>query len=214
MDHFFSTSSSMYNTLDDEIEEKISLDELYDRKRDIEIHRLNVYRRILSRVHTKIKLTARQKNDTGFMFYLVPEFIFGVPKYNINTCISYIIQKLEENGFLVKYTHPNLLFISWQHYIPSYKREQIKRETGKTIDGFGNIIEKTNHKKDKMNLFQATNKSKNENKLQINHINENNETSQHNVKKEVKFKDISSYKPSGIYSEDILKKIQNKLSSE
>lgn len=203
MDHFF--SSSYNETEENEINEKISLDELYDRKREVEIYRLNVYRRILARVHTKIKMTARQKNDNGFMFYLVPEFIFGVPKYNINTCISYIIQKLEENGFIVKYTHPNLLFISWKHYIPSYKREQIKRETGKTIDGFGNIIDKSKTKSNKINIFEITKKTEKDDSK----INHNKELDN---KKENKFKDITSYKPSGIYSEDILKTIQNKVS--
>lgn len=203
MDHFF--SSSYNETEENEINEKISLDELYDRKREVEIYRLNVYRRILARVHTKIKMTARQKNDNGFIFYLVPEFIFGVPKYNINTCISYIIQKLEENGFIVKYTHPNLLFISWKHYIPSYKREQIKRETGKTIDGFGNIIDKSKTKSNKINIFEITKKTEKDDSK----INDNKELDN---KKENKFKDITSYKPSGIYSEDILKTIQNKVS--
>lgn len=203
MDHFF--SSSYNESGENEINEKISLDELYDRKREVEIYRLNVYKRILARVHTKIKMTARQKNDNGFMFYLVPEFIFGVPKYNINTCISYIIQKLEENGFIVKYTHPNLLFISWNHYIPSYKREQIKRETGKTIDGFGNIIDKSKTKSNKINIFEITKKTEKDDSK----INHNKELDN---KKEDKFKDITSYKPSGIYSEDILKTIQNKVS--
>ena len=45
-----------------------------------------------------------------------------------------------ENGFLVKYTYPNLLFISWRHYIPSYKRIEIKKRYGFKIDGFGNLV--------------------------------------------------------------------------
>ena len=36
------------------------------------------------------------------------------------------LEKLRENGFCVKYTHPNLLFISWNHYINKKKRSIIK----------------------------------------------------------------------------------------
>ena len=38
------------------------------------------------------------------------------------------MDKLTENGFIVKYTHPNLIFISWQHYIPYYERQEYKKK--------------------------------------------------------------------------------------
>ena len=47
------------------------------------------------------------------------------------------MDKLTTNGFVIKYTHPNLLFISWKHWIPSYVRTEFKKKTGKNIDGFG-----------------------------------------------------------------------------
>lgn len=173
-------------------EEKISLDELYDRKREVEMNRMNVYRRILNRVHNKIKIVSRKKCETT-LFYVIPEFVFGVPRYNVNTCISFIIEKLEENGFQVKYTHPNLLFISWGHYIPSYKREQIKKESGVSVDGFGNIIQKKNNSisisKEKSNLIPNKENKKSNND---------------------RFKDITKYKPTGIYNSDLLQRIKDK----
>ena len=63
------------------------------------------------------------------------------PKYNTQECITYVIEKIINNGFQIKYTHPNLLFISWKHYIPVFQRNLIKQKTGLNIDGFGNIIE-------------------------------------------------------------------------
>ena len=137
---------------DDHFNEKISLDDLYDRKREVEQQKMKIYQTILNRVHTKIKLTARQKHDEQHLFYVVPEFVLGVPRYDVGTCISYIVTKLEENGFVTKYTHPNLLFISWKHYIPSYKRAQIKKETGLSIDGFGNQITDKKSKDEPMDI--------------------------------------------------------------
>lgn len=182
-------------------EEKISLDELYDRQREIEINRLEIYRKILNRIHKKIKIVSRQNNET-FFFYNVPEFIFGIPKYNVNTCISFLIDKLEENGFKTKYTHPNLLFISWAHYIPSYKREQIKKQTGVSIDGFGNIIKKKNTSLESIKLPTDNPIMKMSNK------NSNNDTKKINTSE---FKDVNNYKPTGIYNMDLLQKIKDKV---
>lgn len=193
MDHFFSNSDDEENN----INEKISLDELYDKKREIEINRLNIYKKILSRVHTKIRMTSKQKDNNQYLFYLVPEFVFGVPKYNVSECISYIIDKLIDNGFHIKYTHPNMLFISWMHYIPAYKREEIKLKTGRTVDGFGNIIDKNKNKNNSINLDNLVLKKVDNLKLEN--------------KQDKEYRDISTYKPSGIYNDDILNKIKEKI---
>ena len=42
---------------------------------------------------------------------------------------------------MIRYTHPNLLFISWKHWVPSYVRNEIKKKTGVAIDGYGNKVE-------------------------------------------------------------------------
>ena len=75
-------------------------------------HKIKVYDKILARIHKKIKTTARMRNSTCFCMYVIPEFILGLPRYNIGLCTTYLIDKLQENGFKIKYTHPNLLFIS------------------------------------------------------------------------------------------------------
>jgi len=195
MYHFFKNNDNYDDDLN--FNEKVNLDELYDRKREIEINRMNVYRKILRRIHNKIKNVSRQNCDT-FFFYIIPEFIFGIPLYNVNTCISFIIEKLEENGFRVKYTHPNLLFISWDHYIPAYKREQIKKETGVTIDGFGNIkkVKDKDEKEPSILNFTKNKTDKDSNDKRI---------------KDNEFKDVKKYKPTGIYNMDLLKKIQDKI---
>lgn len=206
MDHFFKNDE--YDDINSKnFNEKISLDELYDRTREVEINRMNIYRKILNRVHNKIKTISRQKCETQ-LFYVVPEFIFGVPKYNVNTCISYVVEKLEENGFLVKYTHPNLLFISWGHYIPSYKREQIKRETGVSVDGFGNIVKKKNeNEKNEVKLNSNDPKSL---MMSLTNKNENNKTGNTQTKKD--YKNVNTYKPSGIYNLALLERIKDKTS--
>lgn len=171
-----------------DIPDKIDLDELYDRKQQLAQNKINTYNMILSRVHTRIKTTARQKCDEQFCFFLMPEFIIGLPRYDIDTCVSYITEKLKDNGFYVKYTHPNLLFISWEHYIPAHERHKMKTKTktkaGIDIEGFGKnfVIEEK-----KQDIVVKKNKPT-----------EN-------------YKDIASYKPSGIYNMDLMNRLKTKL---
>ena len=186
---------SYFNNDEEDFVEKISLDELYDRKNEVNQNRIQLFNKILNRVHNKIKVTARQKHDEQYCFYVVPEVILGIPRYDVDTCISYIVEKLTENGFRVKYTHPNLLFISWQHYIPAYERQQIKKETGKKIDGFGNIVGKE--------------KEENETTLLTNTASSGDKSGNKSNKKD--YKDIDNYKPSGIYNMNLfsnLKKLE------
>ena len=60
---------------DDELRDKISLDELYTRTKDVEDLRLRVYKKILNRAHQKIKYTSRQRDTGHFCFFIVPEFL-------------------------------------------------------------------------------------------------------------------------------------------
>ena len=69
----------------------------------------------------------------------MPEILVGYPNYDFNECLLYIISSLENDGFLLN-IHPNLLLISWNHWIPQYVRDKIRKKTGKIIDKFGNDI--------------------------------------------------------------------------
>ena len=131
--------------------DRINLEELYERKKEIDKLRINIYNNVLHKIHHKIKHTSRLKYNDRFVFYVIPEFILGVPKYNVNECTMYLIDKLSNNGFITKYTYPNLLFISWKHYVPKYKRDEVKKKFGINVDEFGNkttniIPKKIEHK--------------------------------------------------------------------
>ncbi len=121
---------------------KLNLDDLYERKKQHDLNTLATYNKILNRIHSKIKTVSRQQTQEQHCWYLIPEYIIGVPKYDHGACTAYTIDKLKDNGFVIRYTHPNLLFISWKHWIPSYVRNEIKKKTGMVIDGYGNEVNK------------------------------------------------------------------------
>ena len=81
-----------------------------DRQRKV----IGNYDAILQQCYNKIMATNQKINDC-FCFFSCPTFVFGVPLYNVNSCITYIMEKLILKGFEVKYTHPNLIYISWKN---------------------------------------------------------------------------------------------------
>ena len=172
--------------------EKINMDELYEKKRIVDLNKLELFKKILNRIHVRIKTTAKQRIHEKFCWFVVPEVIIGVPKYDQAGCIAYLMNSLQENGFNVKYFHPNTLFICWDHWVPSYVRTEIKKKTGISINEYGEKIEEENKEEEKLE-------------------NINNDIQQ--IKNSKKYTPINTYKPSGklVYSEDLLNKIENKI---
>ena len=137
----------------------------------------------------------------------MPEMILGIPKYDHRDCTAYVIEKLRANGFIVRYTHPNLLFISWIHWVPTYVRSEIKKKTGNSIDENGNIINEENNTSNN-NINNSTISSVNTEHMLFSN-NKNIKTTSAQAKD---YKDIKTYKPSGnlIYNNSLLEKINIK----
>jgi hypothetical protein len=120
---------------------RIDLDELYEKKQQYDQQQLELYNKMLGKIHTRIRTISRQSINQQYCWYVIPEKIFGVPRYNQASCIAYVIDQLKTNGFSVRYIHPNTVYICWKHWIPSYVRNQIKLKTGIVVDEFGKIVE-------------------------------------------------------------------------
>lgn len=174
--------------------EKINIDELYEKKRQVDLSKLELFKKILNRIHVRIKTTAKQSIHEKFCWFVVPEVIIGVPKYDQAGCIAYLMNALQENGFNVRYFHPNTLFICWEHWVPAYVRTEIKKKTGIVINEYGVKQEEENANEEEDNIAEQN-------------------AGIQQIKNSKKYTPINSYKPSGklVYSEDLLDKIGNKL---
>jgi hypothetical protein len=208
---------------------KINLDELYDKKKEKDLQKMQIFNRILNRIHEKIKTTSRQKLNNSFCWYVVPELMLGYVNYDRAMCISYVLAKLEENDFQVRYTHPNLIFISWGHYIPTYVRNEFKKKTGIAIDEHGNRKEVNADGTDGTDggggirlitnsasaSSSASSAADNGGNLDHALLNRNKVMSGSNVIIKKEYKPITSYKPTGnlVYSNDFLKKIDEKINN-
>jgi hypothetical protein len=88
--------------------------------------------------------------------------------------------------------HPNTLFISWIHWVPSYVRNEIKKKTGNVVDQFGNLVKKTE-----------------EEDLDAKLMNDK----PGNQKEQKQYTPIDQYKPSGnlVYKPEHFQKIEKKV---
>jgi hypothetical protein len=179
---------------DEENTRKINIDELYDKKQKRDLKQLSIFNKLLNRIHKRITFTSKNKTNDKHIWFTVPEYIFGEPLYDQGDCIGYLVNKLEENGFHVRYLHPNTLFVSWSNWIPSYVRNEIKKKTGKIIDEKGNIID-TQEKEDDVNsnLLNEKGSSLNKNKKE--------------------YKPINQYRPTGklVYNTEMFENIEKKI---
>ena len=72
-----------------------------------------MYSKILNRIHRRITVTSRLKKEK-YLWYVVPQFIFGRPSYHQGDYIANLVDKLPKNGFHVKFISPNTLYLSWE----------------------------------------------------------------------------------------------------
>ena len=121
---------------------KININELYEKKRERELNELKLYKKILAKIHTKIREISRKYTDQQFCWFPIPETILGYTNYDSANCIAYVMDELTSNGFRVQYFHPQLLFIVWAYFVPQYIRDDFRKKTGYQVDESGNVVSK------------------------------------------------------------------------
>jgi hypothetical protein len=111
---------------------------IYDLYRGIQqkkMKRIKSYDTVLSKCYAHIQKAA----DTELFqtFFEVPVFIVGLPLYDLNHCTAYIITQLRNNGFLVTYYFPRILYISWEIKEIRDKKEKAHERGGRHMPDTG-----------------------------------------------------------------------------
>lgn len=95
---------------------------LYTEEAKRDATRIRIYNSVLQQIYNKIKSIARIPGNEKALWYIVPEFIPGTPRFDIGDAILYLVWNLRNIGYTVEYTHPNLLFITWRSHDERYRR--------------------------------------------------------------------------------------------
>ena len=84
--------------------------------------KVRIYEKIMDLCNQRI-LSCNQKNDDYSCTYIVPNVIFGLPLYNVDDCVKFIMETLIKKGFEVIFAYPTTLHISWkpEGYNTDYK---------------------------------------------------------------------------------------------
>jgi hypothetical protein len=183
---------------DTEENRKLNIDDLYEKKKQKDLKQLAIFNKILNRIHKRINHTSRNKSNEMHIWFTIPEYIFGEPLYDKGDCTGYLVTKLEDNGFHVRYVHPNTLFVSWKNWVPSYVRTEIKKKTGIILDEKGNVIDRLNKEDDDPNTKIFNDKQNPTQKISTN---------------AKQYTPIDKYKPTGnfVYNQEMFEKLGKKI---
>ena len=94
---------------------------LYKEEAKRDATRIRIYNNVLTAIYNRVKAVARIPGNEKSLWYVVPEFIPGTPRFDIGDAILYIVWNLRNTGYTVNYTYPNLLFISWKSHDEYYR---------------------------------------------------------------------------------------------
>ena len=88
-----------------------SVNDLQKKAKAKEMNRNKIFFSIAKRCFEKIKETSG--NDETYCFFKIPEYIPGVPLFNMTNCVLYLLNLLQEKGFKCRYVDKFILYITW-----------------------------------------------------------------------------------------------------
>lgn len=96
----------------------VNANELRDKYRTRCNNRTKIYIKLLEKCYYRINTAGN--NDENYCIYPIPDFILGMPTYNLAYCAAFIIHDLKKNGFDTQFFNPNIILIRWNYDNPSY----------------------------------------------------------------------------------------------
>lgn len=183
----------------------LNINKLRNEVEEREKKKINTFEKVLDMCFKKILHSNQNYNDYNCIFS-VPNFVFGLPLYDVGECCRFIIAKLIEKGFEVYLAVPTSLHISWK----------LKDKINDNYINYNNTRQQLQHN----NIETSNNKQiaiKSRNGIQNNNKrNENQNENQNENKNETKnlqYRPINDYKYSKntIYDSNDLELFRNKL---
>lgn len=90
----------------------LSINSLHDELLERQNKKNRIYEEVLEKIIAKIKYVNSISNDC-YLVYTLPNFIYGIPLFNVIECGNYLLKRLNNAGFVCKYNQKHNLFISW-----------------------------------------------------------------------------------------------------
>jgi len=101
----------------------VKAEKLIKEQKEREDKKKDTFEKILLKIEKKIIMAS--SSNSYITWYLVPEFIIGLPMYNLKECIDYLDKKLTKDGFKIILYEPNIIYIDWT---PSERKKDNKNK--------------------------------------------------------------------------------------
>ena len=89
----------------------VKAQELIDAQKNRNLGNYKTFANIFKTVEKKIKIASI--NNLYYVWYEIPEFIIGLPIFDIYECKKYIIVNMKANGFDIEEFESNIILIKW-----------------------------------------------------------------------------------------------------
>lgn len=125
----------------------IDINELSKERKKLEKRKQGVYKNILSRIYNKIKLINKINH---FCYYTIPNFVLGMPLFDVNKCSDFIYDNLVKKGFKVTRMKYNHFMIYWGHVDSNNNHQnnvEINDDYSRKETEYRNITDLTNNHK-------------------------------------------------------------------
>lgn len=84
--------------------------DLVKKQKKKEKEKNSIYKKVYDRIDKKILMASEQNYYQ--CLYEIPEFMLGLPLYNLHECIVFVDKELKSNGFKTYWTN-NEVLIDW-----------------------------------------------------------------------------------------------------
>ena len=189
----------------------LNINKLRSEVEDREKKKIKVFENILEMCYKKI-IDINKQNDNYSCTFVVPNFVFGLPLYNIGDCVKFVMDKLIEKGFEIYFALPTTIHISWrpEGSNRSYINNPINNYiTNTPYNNNNQLMIKYNGLNNKNKMQHNQNQQNQYNQTQNNQNNQNKNYKDNNIQ----YKSINEYKErtDSIYDLDDLDIFQNKV---
>ena len=118
----------------------ININKLRSEVEDRETKKHKNFEKILDMCYKKILNINKQNNDYSCTF-VVPNVVFGLPLYNIEDCILFIMNKLVEKGFEIYFALPTSIHIFWRpkDYVNKNQKQYLNNITQNQLEYYSTL---------------------------------------------------------------------------
>lgn len=176
-----------------------SIEELFEKENKRAKREQEEYDKLVKRIVNSIATRSSRGGDSDEKMFEYHFTGLSFPGYHDKRCIEYVLQELEKRDFMAEFLEESRNFyITWEHYVPEYKRRVIQEKTGIVIDKMGRFVRNLNDDESELKQLEAQEQARKIMEMQ---------------KRRLEDSQFQSLQKHGVYDQSSLNSLRNLYSS-